>query len=398
MSASGGMSLPGALQPGRPNAVSANTAPSSVPSLPPISTSSQSQQFSSPSRASTTSHSHSYSHSSPAPAYSEEASRYASTPTHKYMQAQTPQTSTYSPLGLADIRPRADSGNEDALTSANLYQEMQAEPTNCNYLAPWAVYSFDWCKWPVHQQGLGDAAGKMAIGSYLEDGHNYVRAMSISCASSGTRLIECAQIQIIDTQIVPDPEPESSEAGAPQYGIEHIKTAEAAHSYPVTRMLWEPESSQKKSCDLLATSGDHLRLWSLPVAKPYQSNSITRPTNVGDQSAPKLQALALLSNSKSPEHTAPLTSLDWNTVSPSLIITSSIDTTCTIWDIPSLTAKTQLIAHDKEVFDVRFCAQSVDVFVSCGADGSVRMFDLRSLEHSTIIYEPSEKLDKCESS
>jgi WD repeat-containing protein 68 len=89
-----------------------------------------------------------------------------------------------------------------------------------------------------------------------------------------------------------------------------------------------------------------------------------------------------------------LTSLDWNTVSPSLIITSSIDTTCTIWDIPTLTAKTQLIAHDKEVFDVRFCANSVDVFVSCGADGSVRMFDLRSLEHSTIIYEPTAKDDK----
>jgi WD repeat-containing protein 68 len=59
-----------------------------------------------------------------------------------------------------------------------------------------------------------------------------------------------------------------------------------------------------------------------------------------------------------------------------------------------LTAKTQLIAHDKEVFDVRFCANSVDVFVSCGADGSVRMFDLRSLEHSTIIYEPTAKDDK----
>ena len=59
-----------------------------------------------------------------------------------------------------------------------------------------------------------------------------------------------------------------------------------------------------------------------------------------------------------------------------------------------MTAKTQLIAHDKEVFDVRFCANSVDVFVSCGADGSVRMFDLRSLEHSTIIYEPTAKDDK----
>jgi DDB1- and CUL4-associated factor 7 len=28
-----------------------------------------------------------------------------------------------------------------------------------------------------------------------------------------------------------------------------------------------------------------------------------------------------------------------------------------------------------------------EVFASVGADGSVRMFDLRSLEHSTIIYE-----------
>ena len=81
-------------------------------------------------------------------------------------------------------------------------------------------------------------------------------------------------------------------------------------------------------------------------------------------------------------------------MNPALIITSSIDTTCTIWDIPSLTAKTQLIAHDKEVYDVRFCANTVDVFVSCGQDGSVRMFDLRSLEHSTIIYEPTGKDDR----
>lgn len=179
-----------------------------------------------------------------------------------------------------------------------------------------------------------------------------------------------------------------------------MKTAEATHSYPVTRILWEPPSSQKQSTDLLATSGDHLRLWSLPSnpSQPqyYGSNSINRMSASNKSPPPlqKLSPLALLSNSKTPEHTAPITSLDWNAVSPSLIITSSIDTTCTIWDIPTLTAKTQLIAHDKEVYDVRFCANSVDVFVSCGADGSVRMFDLRSLEHSTIIYEPSEKHDK----
>jgi WD repeat-containing protein 68 len=31
-----------------------------------------------------------------------------------------------------------------------------------------------------------------------------------------------------------------------------------------------------------------------------------------------------------------------------------------------------------------------DMFASVGADGSVRMFDLRHLEHSTIIYEDAQ--------
>lgn len=215
----------------------------------------------------------------------------------------------------------------------------------------------------------------MAVGSYLEDPHNF--------------------IQILDTHITPQ---EITSPGQPAYGLEYTKIAEATCAYPVTRILWEPPSSQKQSTDLLATSGDHLRLWSLPQSSASQmaSNNINRSAsaNSRDPAPQKLQPLALLSNSKTPEHTAPLTSLDWNTLSPKLIITSSIDTTCTIWDIPTLTAKTQLIAHDKEVFDVRFCAGSVDVFVSCGADGSVRMFDLRSLEHSTIIYEPTEKTEK----
>lgn len=201
------------------------------------------------------------------------------------------------------------------------------------------------------------------------------------------------QIQILDSQVVPTAQ-DVYTPGTSKYSLEFTKVAEATHSYPVTRLLWEPPSSQKQSTDLLATSGDHLRLWSLPSETPATpGNTITRSGR--DASAiTKLTPLALLSNSKTPDHTAPLTSLDWNTVSPSLIITSSIDTTCTIWDIPSLTAKTQLIAHDKEVYDVRFCANSVDVFVSCGQDGSVRMFDLRSLEHSTIIYEPTGKDDR----
>lgn len=375
--------LPGSLQPAqRPGPSSANTAPT----VPTQNIVSNANSYTLPTRSNTISQSqhsssHTYSRSSPAGmgpdqkyipfSNTPEQSKYtATTPSQKYYPSTPTANASHSPLGLADIRPRANSNMDpEGHGSSNAFvSEQHKTPTNSNYLAPWSIYAYDWCKWNVSG---GNSAGKMAVGSYIEDNHNFIR--------------------ILDTQITPQ---DVSAPGGSSYGLEYNAIAEATCSFPVTRILWEPPSSQKQSTDLLATSGDHLRLWSLPQASGNNlSNTISRTSSVNtrEPQLPKLTPLALLSNSKTPEHTAPLTSLDWNTMSPKLIITSSIDTTCTIWDIPTLTAKTQLIAHDKEVFDVRFCAGSVDVFVSCGADGSVRMFDLRSLEHSTIIYEPSDK-------
>lgn len=43
-----------------------------------------------------------------------------------------------------------------------------------------------------------------------------------------------------------------------------------------------------------------------------------------------------------------------------------------------MTPKTQLIAHDKEVYDIAF-ATGKDIFGTVGNDGSLRMFDLRCL-------------------
>lgn len=53
--------------------------------------------------------------------------------------------------------------------------------------------------------------------------------------------------------------------------------------------------------------------------------------------------------------------------------------------------KTQLIAHDKQVFDISF-ANSAHLFATAGGDGSIRIFDLRHLDHSTILYEESDPL------
>ncbi|XP_010251384.1 PREDICTED: protein TRANSPARENT TESTA GLABRA 1 [Nelumbo nucifera] len=139
------------------------------------------------------------------------------------------------------------------------------------------------------------------------------------------------------------------------------------HPYPPTKLMFHPNGAKslRKSSNLLASSGDYLRLWEV------RENSI--------------EPRALLNNSKTSEFCAPLTSFDWNDAEPRRIGTSSIDTTCTIWDVERGVVDTQLIAHDKEVYDIAW--GEVGVFASVSADGSVRIFDLRDKEHSTIVYE-----------
>ena len=137
--------------------------------------------------------------------------------------------------------------------------------------------------------------------------------------------------------------------------------------------MWSP--SVRSGRDLLATTGDYLRLWDI------SDDNTGRNTDVS-------KSVVLLDNNKNSEYCAPLTSFDWNETDPNIIGTSSIDTTVTIWDIETQKVRTQLIAHDKEVYDIAF-TRGKDIFASAGADGSIRMFDLRALEHSTIIFESS---------
>jgi WD repeat-containing protein 68 len=193
-------SLPGSLQPGassqqqqqqqqqqRPVPSSAYTAPSTVPTMPQINT--NAQQYTLPTRSNTMnqpqhSASHAYSRSSPAGMAPdqkyipfsntpENPKHAAGTPAQRYYASTPSGAASNSPLGLADIRPRANSNmNEDGMgASAFFNSDSDRVPSNSNYLAPWSVYAFDWCKWNVPG---GSSAGKMAIGSYLEDTHNFV--------------------------------------------------------------------------------------------------------------------------------------------------------------------------------------------------------------------------------
>lgn len=127
--------------------------------------------------------SHSYSKSSPIGL----DQRYVpfSTPTNNnstgFNRGFPPQTPTgssiYSPLDLSDIRPRQDSDVNDADTGPNAMFNANAMQTTSNYITPWPTYAFDWCKWPI---GTGQGCGKMAVGSYLEDPHNFVRLSTLA--------------------------------------------------------------------------------------------------------------------------------------------------------------------------------------------------------------------------
>ena len=107
------------------------------------------------------------------------------------------------------------------------------------------------------------------------------------------------------------------------------------HPYPCTKIMWSNDMGHGAK-DLLATTGDYLRLW----------NCTDDGSGSGTMTVKKE---ALLNNNKTSEYCALLTSFDWNEADPNILGTSSIDTTCTIWDINTQQVRTQLIAHDREV-------------------------------------------------
>jgi WD repeat-containing protein 68 len=90
------------------------------------------------------------------------------------------------------------------------------------------------------------------------------------------------------------------------------------------------------------------------------------------------------------DYWGPLTSCDWSHSNNSIVGVCSIDTTCAIWDLNKYQVRYMIIAHDKEVFDISLGPDEF-TFMSTGADGSVRLFDSRSVNSSSIIFETRDK-------
>jgi WD repeat-containing protein 68 len=192
------------------------------------------------------------------------------------------------------------------------------------YLAQWPIYSL---AWSVRR----DKNSRLAIGSFLEDYSNKVELVQFNHDTSDFTT---------DNRLIFD------------------------HPYATTNLMFFP-SENAMNPDLIATSGDYLRLW-----------------EIHDD---RIELKSLLNGNKSSEFNSSITSFDWAEFDTRRVATASVDTTCVIWDIEREIVDTQLVAHDKEVYDISW--GGFNVFASVSGDGSLRVFDLRDKERSTIIYE-----------
>ncbi|KIY53042.1 WD40 repeat-like protein [Fistulina hepatica ATCC 64428] len=254
---------------------------------------------------------------------------------------------------------------------------MTTQTSVLQFEAPWPVYCVDWCKTPAPGQlQRPRSAFRLGISSFTEDFTNRIAIVGLQ-----------------DESVLVEDDYDYSSSAYPDF----VTLCEVHHGYPATCLQWQPASAgsynwltRTAATELLATTGDALRLWEYNSdAPPQMTQYIGRQPVHGHAMTTRavLHGQSKVSPGQSQPKGAPLTNFSWNEKSPQLLVTSSIDTTCTVWNIDTQTAITQLIAHDREVYDVAWLPNSTDIFVSVGADGSLRAFDLRSLEHSTILYE-----------
>lgn len=277
-------------------------------------------------------------------------------------------------------------------------QDSSAAAPELSYISGWQIYGLGWSYRP-------DKPYRLAIGSFIEGTMNRVQILHVDSSRGGIKVgseyddatnDRMNHDVIDDDDDVVDDDIMSSHSTTPT-----ATTAATTHSskksmvsdgtdfnginseeirldfefnlsYPTTKIMWIPDTTGAE-IDLFATAGDFLRLWEVTEVE-------------GGCSAVNMRH-KLSFKKKDSDYCSPVTSFDWNKENLDFLGTASVDTTCTIWSVETQKILSQLIAHDKEVYDMAFASQGTDIFGSVGADGSLRLFDLRCLEHSAIVYE-----------
>lgn len=265
----------------------------------------------------------------------------------------------------------------------------RVETRSSYYGSQYPLYCVDWAT-----QGQSEW---VALGSFREGFQNRIEVVH----GLGYRKLEREDDQPADSPSLLNADLDSdvlraSKEGLPLHGVafDFAKVADVAVDFPATKLQWDPTvGTGSANCQRLAASSEVLRLYRL------DHDALQEPKLVQTHMLANNSTANTAADSHDISTFPPVTSFDWNECDSNIIITLSVDTTCTVWDLnrshslggdtDNAHVKTQLIAHDLEVFDVKFIKLLTDVFASVSNDGSMRVFDLRALEHSTIIYEPT---------
>jgi DDB1- and CUL4-associated factor 7 len=202
------------------------------------------------------------------------------------------------------------------------------------YEAPWDVYSL-----AVSQKVTKSYSFRFAVGSYIEEYSNKVYIVQLD-----------------------------DESG------EFVHVASISHPYPTTKISWIPDQTSTER-DFIATTGDYLRIWSTPT----------------ESSSHEVLLEGTFNSNKENNYCAPLTSFDWCPTDVNRIAACSIDTTVSIWDVSNKKCVSHLLAHDREVYDIKWEPMNKDIFATVSFDGSLRIFDMRSLDRSSILFESHKK-------
>ena len=137
--------------------------------------------------------------------------------------------------------------------------------------------------------------------------------------------------------------------------------------FPVSSILFSPYLENK---NLLISTSDLLYLYSYDNEKISLNAAFTK---------------------RRKDFCGPLTACDWSHVNDSIVGVSSVDSTCSLWDLNKKEITYIAIAHDKEVYDISLGPDEF-TFMSTGADGSVRLIDSRIANFVSILFETKDKI------
>ena len=165
-------------------------------------------------------------------------------------------------------------------------------------------------------------------------------------------------ILINKTHSKPSPEPTG-------HSLEPKLIDKIESKFPVSSLLFSPF---EKSSDLFITTSDKLKLYSYKESKITPKETFITPK----------------------KECGPLTSSDWCMSNEAIVGVSSLDSTCSLFDLNASKLRNIFVACEREVYDLSF-GQNENLIMTACADGTIRNFDMRTVEYS-IVNETDEDI------